>query len=522
MKNFIAIFCFFIPALNVAGQCSVSVAASNVIPNPSTYLCSNTFGQTFTPTCTGLLKSVAFPAIYTYADDFRGSGYYVFCRIRNASGTLLATSAQTDQWYPGGTVTFDFSCANLSLTSGTVYQFELASNYTSCVYLMNYTTSSIYSGGNAIFDGIAYTAYDLRGWTVTLGNGAIAAASSSATQTLTASSCTVFYNSSNEAIAQVQSGSIAMGSTTAKAFVLGSAAMYNGQPYVRRYYDIAPATNASTATATTTLYYTQADFDNYNLNRGSYPALPTGPADAAGSANLRINQQHGTSASGAPGTFTGWAGSGPANVTITPSGVIYNSAVSRWEVTLPVTGFSGFFAYGSAGNPLPLRLISFTANADGNRNRIDWQTGVEDEGAAFTIERSADGIAFNTLSEVKGDGANGTYSAYDAAPMPGANYYRLHATDAGGQATYSNIVLVQREGYQGGITIAPVPAHNAVTITNSNTAINGQAATISDMQGKTMLRFAIQPAADIDLSTFPAGVYCLRLPSGQVIKIIKQ
>lgn len=524
MKNFIAFLCFFIPALNAVGQCSVSVASSSAIPNPSNYLCSNTFGQTFTPGCSGPLKSVAFPTIYFNADDFRGSGFYVFCRIRNASGTLLATSAQTDQWYPGGAVTFDFSCAGIGLASGTVYQFELASTYTACVYLTNYVTSSTYSGGNAVLNGTAYPAYDLLGWTVTIGNGAIAAASSSATQTLTASSCNVFYNSSNEAIAQVQSGSTAMGSTTARVFVQSSAPTYNTQPYVRRHYDIAPATNASTATATNTLYFSQADFDNYNLNRGTYPALPTGPSDAAGAAALRITQQHGTSATGAPGTFTGWAGTGPANKLITPSGVAWNSAVSRWEVTFPVTGFSGFFAHSGASSPLPVKLIGFSGRAEGASNRLDWQTAVEDMGTTFSIERSNGHTGFELLSVASGKGSNSMYTFYDRQVPDGTTSYRLKIIEAGGAVTYSSAISILNSGEGNGakVSIYPVPASQSLTISCARGSLDGSTAAVHDAQGSVVVTFTLSGTQVLDIRNWAAGVYTLRLADGTALKILKQ
>ena len=533
MKKYIAAACLALAGYHSGAQCTVGVAALTGSGGCSGTTYAYSTVQSFQPTCSGPLKNVAAPNISVYSDDLRGSGYAVVARIRSATGSLLATSSTvTDQWYPGATVTFDFSCANLALTSGTTYQLEFFQTTNPALPTPNPATyqlilfcrsaASVYAGGNYIQDGTAYPAYDIYGWSVSLVNGSIAAASSSATQTLTASSCNVFYNGSNEAIAKVQATGAAMGSTMAKVFVQATAPTYIGQPYVRRYYDITPATNASTATTTTTLYYTQADFDNYNTNRSGYPALPTGPADASGISNLRITQQHGTSATGAPGSFTGWAGSGPANVTITPSGVTYNSILSRWEVTLPVTGFSGFFAYGSAGNPLPLRLVSFTAKADGNRNRIDWQTGVEDVSVGFNIERSADGIKFNTLSEVKGDGAYGTYRTYDAAPMPGANYYRLRVTDAGGQATYSNIALVRSEGYQDGITIAPVPAHNAVTITNIPYALTGSLAVVYNMGGHLIARLTLNANTTIEVGNWLSGVYVVKFSDGTFGRIIKQ
>lgn len=126
------------------------------------------------------------------------------------------------------------------------------------------------------------------------------------------------------------------GNTTAKVWVESS------QPaaYVKRHYEITPAANASTATGTVTLYFTQSEFDDFNAVNTL--KLPTGPTDAAGIANLKIEKRPGVSnnGSGLPATYSG------ASATIDPTDakIVWNALQSRWEVTFDVTGFSGFFA----------------------------------------------------------------------------------------------------------------------------------------------------------------------------------
>ncbi|MDP4283470.1 MAG: hypothetical protein Q8891_03535 [Bacteroidota bacterium] len=145
---------------------------------------------------------------------------------------------------------------------------------------------------------------------------------------------------------------------------------YHSQPYVQRHYDITPETNASTAQATVTLYFTQDDFDNYNTyitnNSLSLPLLPTGELD---NGNVRITQFH--------GSFTG--SSDPGNyadqnaVLITPASVVWNSANQWWAITFPVTGFSGFFL-SAANSTLPVTLLSFTGKAEKSTTNLQWTT----------------------------------------------------------------------------------------------------------------------------------------------------
>lgn len=122
----------------------------------------------------------------------------------------------------------------------------------------------------------------------------------------------------------------------------------NNSPYVQRHYDIEPANDPATATATVTLYFEQQDFDSFNAFPSHGPSLPTGPTDTAGIANLRIYQYHGTSASHLPDTYGGSA------VIIDPADndITFDAVAKRWKVRFNVTGFSGFFA-SSKGSTLP-------------------------------------------------------------------------------------------------------------------------------------------------------------------------
>ncbi|MES1160686.1 MAG: hypothetical protein ABUM51_08015, partial [Bacteroidota bacterium] len=113
---------------------------------------------------------------------------------------------------------------------------------------------------------------------------------------------------------------------------------FNGIPYVQRHYSIEPQSfDGSATSATVTLYFTQSDFDAYNLARGTNPALPTGSTDAIGIANLRVTQFHGTGTD--PGTYVGGSG----EIDPDDNNIVWNATASRWEITFNITGFSGFF-----------------------------------------------------------------------------------------------------------------------------------------------------------------------------------
>ncbi len=377
--------------------------------------------------------------------------------------------------------------------------------------------------GNSRIGGMDLGAYEYQGSAAV---PVLATTTTSATQTLISGSTIMLGNCGN-IIASVQASATnpASGDIAAKVYVQSTAPVAGTQPYGRRHYDISPATNPNTATAQITLYFTQADFDDYNNVRGGLPPLPVNAADAAGNkSNIRITQQHGTSATGLPGSYTGWSGTGPANVLITPGSVIWNASASRWEVNFGVTGFSGFFLTSSIGAPLPVHLLQFTARRTStSQNQLSWSTGTEDPGTVFNVERSGDGSAFEKIGVVSGAGKGNTYSFKDNAPLKGDNYYRLQIEE-NNTFGYSAIVRITGEGKNAGtlVTISPVPATHQVTLRCSNAAWYGQAAHIADMNGRVVAQFILSEQVTIPTGLWIPGVYVARMPDGSALRILRQ
>lgn len=100
----------------------------------------------------------------------------------------------------------------------------------------------------------------------------------------------------------------------------------------------------------------------------------------------------------------------------------------------------------SAGNSgLPIELLSFSAKSNNNLVDLKWITASEKNNEYFTIERTKDGINYETIEKVKGAGNSSSvrnYSTTDLHPYEGISYYRLMQTDYNGEFTYSNLVSV--------------------------------------------------------------------------------
>lgn len=326
---------------------------------------------------------------------------------------------------------------------------------------------------------------------------------------------TVYYGACPEVIARVSSNTTdgASGSTTAKLWIEST------QPaqYVKRHYEITPATNGS---GQVTLYFTQEEFDDFNAINSI--GLPTGPGDASGIANLKIEKRDGQSSNGAadatglPETYAG------AITTVDPADtdIFWNSSLSRWEVSFNVTGFSGFFAK-STSDPLPVTLASFEAAKEGNAVLLNWKTTSEINSDFFAIERSTNGTAWETIGKIpamNNSRVTQSYAFRDSSPRSGENIYRLKMTDRDASFTYSRMRSVTFQASDE-VVLYPNPGSGPVQVRVSPRYIGSQA-TLIDGSGKVLKTISIA-AENFRLNLNASGAYLLRMQDGQSVKVVK-
>ena len=60
------------------------------------------------------------------------------------------------------------------------------------------------------------------------------------------------------------------------------------------------------------------------------------------------------------------------------------------------------------GSSLPVEFLDVNANADNDHVNVSWSTASETNNNYFTVERSADGMNFEPLANVKGAGNSNT------------------------------------------------------------------------------------------------------------------
>lgn len=122
---------------------------------------------------------------------------------------------------------------------------------------------------------------------------------------------------------------------------------------------------------------------------------------------------------------------------------------------------------------LPIELLSFKAQQQGDAVFIEWKTASEANNDYFTIERSFDGVDFTTLTNVKGAGNSTSmllYQLFDTSAVTGTEnriiYYRLKQTDYNKTSVYSKIISVnfQLDNIIDNLLVFPIPTNEQINL----------------------------------------------------------
>lgn len=114
-------------------------------------------------------------------------------------------------------------------------------------------------------------------------------------------------------------------------------------------------------------------------------------------------------------------------------------------VGLIFSGSAPDIGYVEVNGILPIKLLDLSVTCNNGKNQLQWKTAAEINSDHFTIERSANGINFETVGTVTAAGYSSTalsYSFTDANPAAGINYYRLIMADKDKTSDYSNVVSI--------------------------------------------------------------------------------
>ena len=185
-----------------------------------------------------------------------------------------------------------------------------------------------------------------------------------------------------------------------------------------------------------------------------------------------------------------------------------------------------YFTLGSSQlEALPIKLLSFTGEAQENKVLLKWSTGSEEDNAHFRLERAGSDLGFETAGYVNGSGTfNGIqhYSFQDFEALRGVNYYRLIDVDVNGRENASEVIRVHHSGAPGIIATSiypnPVTAGEEVIIKLPNGELaSDYTIALSNTQGqppqKVLSRVIQKSSIGLSTESLRSGIYLVRLTS---------
>ena len=255
-----------------------------------------------------------------------------------------------------------------------------------------------------------------------------------------------------------------------------------------RYYTIVPSSTSSLVSARVTLSYGSDDGVN------DYTSLRVGRDDGAGA---WIN--------------SGGTATGPVTGSVT-SGT-FSSFNTLFTLANPIIG----------SNWLPIEMLSFRGKQQDHYNVITWSTATEINSSYFELQRSFDGINFETVSKITAAGNTSqilNYSYKDYSVSQSA-YYRLKQVDLNGSFEWSEIIMVAYSN-KASLLAYPNPSANGMFNIRMDESDDINIA-VSDMSGRILPLSFHRSGNELKSDTaLSPGVYLIRTgsPEGEVTRLV--
>ncbi len=172
---------------------------------------------------------------------------------------------------------------------------------------------------------------------------------------------------------------------------------------------------------------------------------------------------------------------------------------------------------------LPVNLVSFSGQQTSQKHiRLNWNVAAQSGISAYEIERSTNGVDFTRIETVAANTLE-SFSYYfdDVQPNNGKNFYRIKIIEPG-TISYSKTIGIDFHHASSSARLYPQPSTTTVLLELHRDELIGKDALLMDSQGRQLQRIRIlQQRQSIDISTLTSGVYYLKLPGGEALRLIK-
>jgi len=169
-----------------------------------------------------------------------------------------------------------------------------------------------------------------------------------------------------------------------------------------------------------------------------------------------------------------------------------------------------------ATSTLPVEFVSFNIEKNGKDVDLHWSTASEYNSDHFVVERSKDGIEWDSIGMQKGMGNKNDFTHYhfkDKKPGKGHQYYRLRQYDQDGSFMLYDIKTVFINEENTDLKVFPNPCENCSSFSLNVEMDKMKQILISDMMGKTieqevLVSYTPGGAMKLDfMHALPKGIY---------------
>lgn len=164
---------------------------------------------------------------------------------------------------------------------------------------------------------------------------------------------------------------------------------------------------------------------------------------------------------------------------------------------------------------IPVTFSDIYAQFRNNRVEVNWSTETEINNKEFEVQRSLDGIQFETFTRVPGKMfSTGTnwYAAFDPQYSIGRNFYRIKQVDLDGNFKYSKVVMVLIKD-KVSVLLYPNPARTEVYVAIGS-QVNAKTLRVVNTMGQPVMTRTVTgngQTVNIGISQLSAGVYFTEL-----------
>jgi hypothetical protein len=163
---------------------------------------------------------------------------------------------------------------------------------------------------------------------------------------------------------------------------------------------------------------------------------------------------------------------------------------------------------------LPMELLAFEATPLHQVVELSWSTASEKNTDRFDVERSVDGVEYELIGSIPGQGhteAETHYVHQDRSPVDGVSYYRLKIVDRDGTFAYSPTVSVTYSGSVDDLLLFPNPGEDHLSVVTP-AALPGARVMLRDVTGRTLITSAMQQdRCELNTMDLPTGIYAIEV-----------